>query len=135
MSEPVAGRLITAGVIARIIARTARETPGVIRLEPTLKNTLRSLGGATVDSLHPGEKTSGDPHPDGISVIIRDGIVDADIDIATDMTRPALDVAHTLQTAVHEGISRTGLTAGNINVTILAIEPATAPRPQAQTGT
>ncbi len=121
------GSLINSQLIASLAARTALETPGVLRLEPTLQGFLARLGPATLRSLHtPGGQSRGQDgsyRHDGVTARINDGTARIDLDIATDIAYTALTVAEAVQQRVHNTIRHTGLTPGPIHVHILAIEP------------
>ena len=118
-----AGALINSQLIASLAARTAQETPGVLRLEPTLEGFLTRLGPATMRSLHTLHGPRGSYRHEGVSARINDGTVRIDLDIATDVTYTALTVAEAVQQRIRENILPTGLTPGPIDVHILAIEP------------
>ena len=117
------GSLINSQLIASLAARTALETPGVLRLEPTLQGFLARLGPAALRSpRHPGGQDGSYRH-DGVSATINDGAVRVHLDIATDNAYTALTVAEAVQQRVHNTIRHTGLTPGPIHIRILAIEP------------
>ena len=126
-----AGALINSQLIASLAARTAQETPGVLRLEPTLEGFLTRLGPVTMRSLHTlhgphgNQKGSqdGSYRHEGVTARINDGTVRIDLDIATDIAYTALTVAEAVQQRIRENILPTGLTPGPIDVHILAIEP------------
>ncbi|PYI69778.1 hypothetical protein CVV68_01330 [Arthrobacter livingstonensis] len=124
MSDPyLPGSLINSQLIASLAARTALETPGVLRLEPTLEGFLARLGPAALRSLrHPGSQDGSYRH-DGVTATINDGTARVDLDIATDIAYTALTVAEAVQQRIHENISHTGLTPGRIHIHILSIEP------------
>ncbi len=120
--KPIRGQLIDGGVIADLAMRAALDTPGVLRLEPTLRNLVAGLGsrlGRNVPGVAERIKTS---RHDGVWVTIRDGRADVQVDIATDMAFTALAVAESLQHLIRQRISVTGLDAGKIDVTVLAVE-------------
>lgn len=120
--KPIRGQLVDGGVIADLAMRAALDTPGVLRLEPTLRNLLTGLGtrmGRNLPGVAGKIKTS---RHDGVWVTIRDGQADVQVDIATDMAFTALAVAEDLQRLIRQRISMTGLEADKIDVTILAVE-------------
>lgn len=101
-------------------ARIAIETPGVLRLEPTIQDLVgrvSALGGA-------GTGRGGNRQHEGVVATIIDGTVRVHLDIATDITHTALQVAHAVQERVFEGVRATGLIPATVDVSILAIEPA-----------
>ena len=120
--QPLQGSIITSQLIASIATRTTLETPGVLRLEPTIHGFLARLGPSSLRNLrNPGSQNSTYRH-DGVTATISDGTARVHLDIATDIAYTALDVAETVQQRVRESISHTGLTPGTIDITILAIE-------------
>ena len=119
--EPLQGSIITSQLIASIATRTTLETPGVLRLEPTIQGFLARLGPALHNLRNPGSQDSTYRH-DGVTATISDGTARVHLDIATDVAYAALDVAETVQQRVRESISHTGLTPGTVDITILAIE-------------
>lgn len=123
MSDPpLQGSIITSQLIASLAIRTALETPGVLRLEPTVQGFLARLGPAAVRRLRNPGSQDGTYRHDGVSATISNGTARVHLDIATDITYTALDVAEAVQRRVRESISHTGLTPGAVDITILAIE-------------
>ncbi|WP_434620317.1 Asp23/Gls24 family envelope stress response protein [Arthrobacter sp. A5] len=124
MSEqPVQGQVITSQLIASLAARTALETPGVLRLEPTIQGFLARLGPAALQNLRNPGSQNGTYRHDGVTATISDGTARVHLDIATDIAYTALNVAEIVQHRVRESISHTGLTPGRVDISILAIEP------------
>lgn len=123
MSEkPLQGQVITSQLIASLAARTALETPGVIRLEPTVQGFLARLGPAALKNLrNPGSRDGAYRH-DGVLATISNDTVRIHLDIATDIAYTALKVVETVQQRIRESISHTGLTPGRVDISILAIE-------------
>ncbi|MDO5745590.1 MAG: hypothetical protein Q4P23_14135, partial [Micrococcaceae bacterium] len=106
--------------IEAMAARIALQTPGVLRLEPTIQDLIgrvAALGGA-------GTGRGRNRRHDGVVATIIDGMVRVRLDVATDITHTALQVAHAVQERVFEGVRATGLIPGTVDVSILAIEPA-----------
>lgn len=123
MSDPpLQGSIITSQLIASLATRTTLETPGVLRLEPTVQGLLARLGPAALRHLRNPRSQNGTYRHDGVTATISDGTARVHLDIATDIAYPALDVAEAVQQRVRESISHTGLTPGAIDITILAIE-------------
>jgi uncharacterized alkaline shock family protein YloU len=116
--EPLQGSIITSQLIA---SRTTLETPGVLRLEPTIQGFLARLSPALQHLRKRGSQDSTFRN-DGVSATISGVTARVHLDIATDIAYTALDVAEAVQRRVRESISHTGLTPGAIDVTILAIE-------------
>ncbi len=130
MSEkPLQSEVITSKLIASLAARTALETPGVLRLEPTIQGFLARFGPAAIKNLGTPGSQDGVYRHDGVRATISDGTVRIQLDIATDIAYTALNVAETVQQRVRENISHTGLTPGRVDVSILAIEPQPRTKP------
>ncbi|MBG0740457.1 Asp23/Gls24 family envelope stress response protein [Paeniglutamicibacter antarcticus] len=124
MSEnPLQSQLITSKLIASLAARTTLETPGVLRLEPTVKGFLARLGPAALQRLSNSAGQNGTYRDDGVRVTINDNVAVVHLDIATDIAYTALNVAETVQQRVRGNIGHTGLTVGKVDISILAIEP------------
>lgn len=124
--HPLEARLISSRLIADLAARTALETPGVLRLEPTLKRLLTHLGTGTIQNLRRTDTRTASRH-DGVFVTVHNGIADVQLDIATDIAFPALNVAQAVRERIARTISHTGLIPGRIDISVLAIEhPPTA---------
>ncbi len=133
MSEPpLEARLIRSHLIADLAARTALDTPGVLRLEPTLRNLLTHLGKGTIQNLRRTDTRTTPARHDGVFVTVHNGIADVQLDIATDIAFAALNVAQAVREQIARTISHSGLTPGRIDISVLAIEhppTATAARP------
>ncbi|MGF9664245.1 hypothetical protein AAIH25_20505 [Arthrobacter crystallopoietes] len=133
MSErPLEARLITSDLVADLAARAALDTPGVLRLEPTLKNLLTNLGSGAAQILGRNRADSTPTRRDGVFATVRDGVADIHLDIATDIAYAALTVAQAVRGQIIRSLSRTGLTPGRIDIAVLAIEhPPAATEPDA----
>ncbi|MET3720918.1 MULTISPECIES: hypothetical protein [unclassified Arthrobacter] len=130
MSDPTLhGQVITSQLIASLAARTALETRGVLRLEPTIKGFLARLGPAALQNFRNPGSQNGTYRHDGVAATISDGTAHVHLDIATDIAWTALTVAEAVQQRVRERISHTGLTPGRVDICILAIEPQSWKRP------
>ncbi len=71
MSErPLEARLISSQLIADLAARTALDIPGVLRLEPTLKNLLTHLGKGTIQNLRRTDTSTTPARHDGVFVTV-----------------------------------------------------------------
>lgn len=126
--QPLQGSIITSRLIAALATRTTLETPGVLRLEPTVQDFLARLGPVTLRNLRkPGGQDDTYRH-DGVTATISDGTARVHLDIATDIAYTALDVAEAVQQRVRASISHTGLTPGAVDISILAIERPAAQR-------
>lgn len=103
-----------------LLAAAALDTPGVIRLEPTLKNALRRLKGGDL---------SGDTGPDGITVVTNDGTTTITIDIAVSSDACALDTASALHQGARQVLQTGGWHNATVRVNVLSIEgPAPIPK-------
>ena len=128
MSDPpLQGAIITSQLIASLATRTTLETPGVLRLEPTVHGFLARLGPAALRHVRGSGSQDGTYRHDGVTATISDGTARVHLDIATDIAYTALDVAEAVQHRVRESISHTGLTPGAVDITILAIEHRRTP--------
>lgn len=133
--RPVEARLISSHLIADLAARAALDIPGVLRLEPTLKNLLTHLGKGAIQNLRRTDTSTTPARHDGVFVTVHNGIADVQLDIATDIAFAALNVAQAVREQIARTISYTGLIPGRIDISVLAIEhPPTAaaarpPRP------
>lgn len=120
--QPLQGRLITSQLIALLAARTALETPGVLRLEPTIQGFLARLGPAALHNLRNPGSQNGTYRHDGVSATITDGTTHVHLDMATDTAYTASTVAETVRERVNENTRHTALTPGHIDISIFAIE-------------
>lgn len=102
---------VTDTELRRLIAAAAGQTPGVVRLEPTLKSVIRDLSRPI--------RASG---LEGITLIRRADVVEVTVDIAVDPRHTALRVAMDLRHQIADCIRRERLTPGPVNVSVLAIE-------------
>lgn len=130
MTEPLEGKVVGSGVIAAIAVREARRTPGVLRLEPTVGQLVLRLRRAAADALRRSPGPDAAATANGITAWVVNGTAALSLDIATDVEFNALDVAAELQARITSAIAATGLVAGPVNITVLAIEPR--PRPSAR---
>lgn len=120
--HPLEARLISRRLIADLAARTAIETPGVLRLEPTLKSFLTHLGTGTIQNLRRTDIRTTPARHDGVFVTVHNGIADVQLDIATDIAFAALNVAQAVREQIARTISHAGLIPGRIDISVLAIE-------------
>lgn len=96
------------------IAEVVLATAGVVRLEPT----LRSAGLHGLGRLQPF---------DGIHLIVRSSLVDADVNVSTIGTHQARVVAEDLHRRLTDFLnaSRTGRVLGHLTINVLSIDQAT----------
>ena len=105
--------------LAAAIAAAVEQTPGVDGLQPTLASTgLRGLIRRN--------------RTDGVHVLVRGDLVDADIYLATHATHKARTVAAAVQARVTDVISVAGHLPGATTVNVLSISSS---RPQAELAT
>jgi hypothetical protein len=101
------------------LAAAATAVPGVVRLEPTLRNALRRLqAGSTVLLNGRGARSAAD----GIELHRRVDMVDVHVDIVTDRTRSAAVIARDVRRGLVEVLGRHDLRAGSIGVAVLSVE-------------
>jgi hypothetical protein len=95
--------------LGRELAAELTAVPGVRRLEPSLRSTLRGMsrGGAAVDA---------------VPVKVRAQVADVSVDIATDASRPAVDVAAEVQERIRSVLLARGVVPGQIDVSVLTVE-------------
>lgn len=105
--------------LAELVARAIRTTPGVVRLEPTMKNSLNRLMAKGTAKVGRSGRAAG---IDGIVLSVRDGLTAAAVDITTDTNHAAVDVADAVQRTVHELLSTHGQQPGPISVNVLSVE-------------
>lgn len=121
--QSLEGAVITSRLIASIAARTAIETPGVLRLEPTPHGFMARFRPAAVQNRRNPRSLNGTYRHNGVTATISDGTARVHLEIATDIAYTALLVAEAVQLRVRESISHTGLSPGTVDVTVVAIEP------------
>lgn len=109
MTETISTRM-RQDELREAIAERIRQIPGVHGLEPTLSTAgLRALHWRG--------------HTDGIQLVARHGVIDVDVNLATNATRQVREIAETVQTTINELIGTAGYTAGSTTVSVLRIEP------------
>ncbi|WP_312182563.1 hypothetical protein [Arthrobacter sp.] len=132
--KPLRGQLVNSGLVAGVAARAARETPGVLRLETARSHRLARLGTRAARSWRttagwaarsPGAPGAPDLR-DGVVATIKDGTASIEVDLATDAAFNAQEVAAQVRERIALALRATGITAGSVNVTVLAIERVTA---------
>ena len=114
------------------LAAAVLATHGVLRLEPTLKDSLRRLMTATKQQLPgPGRLTATVAGSDRITVTHRPGPTgraetQVSIDIATSTLAPARQIARTVRQSIVDCLQLNGHQPGLIQVNVLSIEPSPA---------
>lgn len=129
--QPYDARVVDLDSIADTLSATLSRHPGVIRLEPTMRSVMTRWKVASVNQLHRNLRPD-NPGPtvttrDGLLLSLTDDVLTLHLDLATNISNPALGLAHETQEIAAEVIRASGLTVGHINVTILAIEGTSAP--------
>ena len=114
------------------LAADVLATHGVLRLEPTLQDSLRRLMTATKQQLPgPGPLTATVAGSDRITVTHRPGPTgraetQVSIDIATSTLAPARQIARTVRQSIVDCLQLNGHQPGLIQVNVLSIEPGPA---------
>jgi hypothetical protein len=114
------------------LAADVLATHGVLRLEPTLQDSLRRLMTATKQQLPgPGRLTATVAGSDRITVTHRPGPTgraetQVSIDIATSTLAPARQIARTVRQSIVDCLQLNGHQPGLIQVNVLSIEPSPA---------
>ena len=93
------------------VARTVLGHPGVLRLEPTLLGAVRGLG-----------RRNGDGQ-DGVALVQHGRVVDLDVNLATRADHQARASVLELQAQLVELVARHGFVPGNLEISVLAVEP------------
>lgn len=111
--EPSTRPQLAGDELAGVIADTVLATPGVVRLEPTLSAVgLRGL--------------YRNRRADGIQLVTRSGVVEVDINVATNRSHQARAVAEAIRAAVIDLLGSMGLVQGVTTVNVLTIEADSA---------
>ena len=101
------------------LAAAAEAVPGVVRLEPTLRNALRRLQvGTTVLANGRGARSAAD----GIELHRRGDVVDVHVDVVTAADRPARSTAREVRRALAAVLVGHGLEPGSLTVAVLSVE-------------
>jgi hypothetical protein len=109
--------------LAAQLAQAVLRTPGVVRLEPTLKDAVRRLS----RSAAAGPGTS-DPRRlatgtvDGVRVSVQEGLASVVIDITISGATSALHTARAVQAAALHTLQTTRTPVRTVSVTVLSIE-------------
>lgn len=120
--DATAAAAVTSQTIASLAARAALETPGVLRLESTLNDVLSRLRPTAMEPTPDPANDLGSCRRDSVWAKINGGIAHVHLEIATDIAHRALAVSDAVRERVHQGICNTGVEAGSIDISILAIE-------------
>lgn len=114
--QPPHTRALDLDPIAESLSASLLELPGLVRLEPTVRSVVHRLKLTTEG----GRQMSATR--DGLQLTVAGDKIDVQADIATNVAHRALSLAESIQVLIAEKIHLTGLSAGRINVRILAIE-------------
>ena len=119
------GRRHRADSLAPELARVVLNTPGVVRLEPTLKDAVRRL----TRRARAGTAGGGPPPgpTGGIRITSHAGSVNAIIDIAVTNTSSALSTARAVQSAALDTLYVASAQAPTVTVNVLSIEEVLTP--------
>lgn len=121
--NPLNARTVDLDVLADSLVRDLGHEPGLVRLEPTIRSVIKKF---KIPSLLPAQQRplqeTGTTSRDGLVLTLVEGVVNVQADIATDVEHRALGIAESIQHRIADSIRRSGLTAGEIDITILAIE-------------
>ena len=108
--------------LAAILADSVHLIPGVLRLEPSLRNSLNQMVRRTQSKLPVGGTSSRFGGTDGILVSTRDGLTQVVIELSLDTRRSALDVVEETQLKVIERLEEHRHQPGPVTVLVLGIE-------------
>ncbi|WP_434995185.1 hypothetical protein [Arthrobacter sp. Ld5] len=111
--------------LADAISAALVDHPGVVRLEPTVRSLIDRWTPEAFDQIHRSLRPAGSPPVvarDGLILTLADGVLDLKIDVATDISRSALDLAREAQEVAARLIRAEGIAVGRVDVSILAIE-------------
>lgn len=101
------------------LAVAAETVPGVVRLEPTLRNALRRLQtGTTVLANGRAARSAAD----GIELHRRLDVVDVHVDLVTSAGLPAATTARAVRAAMAAVLRDHDLTPGSLTVAVLSVE-------------
>ncbi|WP_104165959.1 hypothetical protein [Arthrobacter sp. SX1312] len=129
--QPFHARVVDLDSIADTLGTALGRHPGVVRLEPTMRSVLTRWKVASVSQLHRNVRPDTPPPAvatrDGLVLSLTDGVLDLHVELATNISRPALDLAREVQEVAVDVIRASGLAVGHVDVTILAIEGTPAP--------
>ncbi len=129
-STPGKPETIVGGLPASLVpdvARTVLGTPGVLRLEPTLKDAIRRLDPRKRVEAARRHTTPG--QTDGIRITINEATIHVVIDVAVLSTASALNTARAVQSAAIVALQMALTQTATVNVNVLSIEdPPTVTR-------
>lgn len=105
------GQVDPSETLRQAVASTVLAHPGVLRLEPTLLGTVRGLG-----------RRNGDGQ-DGVALVLNGRVVDLDVNLATRADHQARASVLALQGQLRDLVTQHGFVPGNVEISVLAIEP------------
>lgn len=98
------------------------ETPGVLRIEPSLERLIVEIGATIGEKLGLADQEREQIKTGGVRVNVSDRTVAVSVDIATDQGLPGLKTAQVLQERISDVIKDEGLDSGKVDVNILSVE-------------
>ena len=108
--------------LAAILADSVLLVPGVVRLEPSLRNSLNQMVRRTQSRLPTGGTKNRVGGADGILVSTRNGLTQVVIELSVDTRRCARDVVEMAQSTVIERLVEHRHQPGQVTVLVLGIE-------------
>ena len=119
--------------LADSLAAAVLATPGVLRLEPTLQDSLRRYSAATTQPLPiPGGPSGNVAGSSAITITHRPGPThlaetQVSVDIATSPAASTLQIARAVRQSILDCLQLNRHQPGAIHVNVLSIEPTPAP--------
>lgn len=110
-NDPVPDAAFDQAELRQALAETILETPGVLRIEPTLLGLAKTYTGV------------GDGPGRHLHLRTRQGLADISVNVAVSSAQPARLLAHQLRALITDALVDRGLVPGAVDVGILAIEP------------
>lgn len=99
--------------LAAVLAGLVEGTPGVLRIEPTLRGA--------VSAWRHGDDDGPASH---LHLTSRGRVVDVAVNVALRSDHQARLLAHRLRDRVREELTHRGLVSGDVEISVLVIEPA-----------
>ena len=124
-AAPLPGAGVVATPAARLseqVAATVLATPGIIRLEPTLRSALRRLAGGAAERVVGAGAAERAATDQLVGVRLVASLVDVTVDVVTSSTVPARVTAELVQQRIVALLADAGLQPGAVTVTVLSVE-------------
>ena len=125
MTEPTPRTQLTE--LPDVIAGVASAVDGVVRLEPSLKNSLGQLMVRTARTVIPAGPQAPAAGAAGILITSRKTTTNVTIELTVDSEHRVVDVLEAVQRAVVDSLDSHGHDPGIISIVALDIETSTAP--------